>query len=62
MGWIVACFCGNTYATPPNRCEVCGGSIDAFPAPTNSARRPPGERDADDAQNAHEDQIPDKTC
>lgn len=55
MGWIVACFCGNTYTTPPNRCEVCGGSIDPFPAPTNGARRPPDERDADDAQNAHED-------
>ena len=27
MGWIVACFCGNTYTTPPNRCEVCGGSV-----------------------------------
>ena len=62
MGWIVACFCGNTYTTPPNRCEVCGGSIHAFPAPTNGARRPPRERDADDAHNAHEDQISDKTC
>jgi len=54
-------FLRQYYTTPPNCCEVCGGSIDPFPAPTNGARRPPDERDADDAQNAHEHQIPDKT-
>jgi hypothetical protein len=28
MSWAVACFCGNVYAAPPDRCEVCGCSID----------------------------------
>ena len=28
MSWTVACFCGNVYAAPPDRCEVCGRSID----------------------------------
>ena len=28
MSWTVACFCGNVYAAPPDRCEVCGSSID----------------------------------
>ena len=28
MSWTVACFCGNVYAAPPDRCEVCGCSIE----------------------------------
>ena len=28
MSWTVACFCGNVYAAPPDRCDVCGHSID----------------------------------
>lgn len=28
MSWTVACFCGSVYAAPPNRCAVCGSSID----------------------------------
>ena len=28
MSWTVACFRGNVYAAPPDRCEVCGSSID----------------------------------
>lgn len=27
MSCTVACFCGNVYAAPPERCEVCGLSI-----------------------------------
>jgi predicted ester cyclase len=27
MSWTVACFCGNVYTAPPERCQVCGGSI-----------------------------------
>jgi hypothetical protein len=27
MSWTVACFCGNVYAAPPDRCEICGRSI-----------------------------------
>lgn len=28
MTWTVACFCGNVYTAPPDRCAVCGQSID----------------------------------
>jgi hypothetical protein len=28
MSWTVACFCGNVYTAPPERCDVCGCSID----------------------------------
>lgn len=28
MSWTVACFCGNVYTAPPDRCAVCGCSID----------------------------------
>lgn len=28
MRWKVACFCGNVYTAPPNRCEVCGSSLE----------------------------------
>jgi hypothetical protein len=28
MSWTVACFCGNVYLAPPDRCAVCGCSID----------------------------------
>jgi hypothetical protein len=27
MSWTVACFCGNVYTAPPDRCDVCGCSI-----------------------------------
>lgn len=26
MTWTVACFCGNVYCAPPNRCEACGNT------------------------------------
>jgi hypothetical protein len=29
MSWTVACFCGNVYTAPPDRCEVCGCSVDS---------------------------------
>jgi hypothetical protein len=28
MTWTVACFCGNTYAAPPDRCDVCGATVE----------------------------------
>lgn len=28
MTWTVACFCGNVYTAPPDRCEVCGSTFD----------------------------------
>jgi hypothetical protein len=27
MSWTVACFCGNVYSAPPERCAACGSSI-----------------------------------
>ncbi len=29
MSCTVACFCGNVYVAPPDRCDVCGRSIDS---------------------------------
>ena len=29
MTWTVACFCGNVYSAPPDRCEVCGHTVEA---------------------------------
>jgi hypothetical protein len=28
MSWTVACFCGNVYAAPPDRCEACGSMLE----------------------------------
>jgi hypothetical protein len=28
MSWSVACFCGNVYTAPPDRCEVCGSTVE----------------------------------
>jgi hypothetical protein len=28
MRWTVACFCGNVYTAPPDRCNVCHISLD----------------------------------
>jgi hypothetical protein len=28
MTWTVACFCGNVYTAPPDRCDVCHNSLD----------------------------------
>jgi rRNA maturation endonuclease Nob1 len=38
MSWTIACFCGNIYTTPPDRCAVCGSTVeDAAPRPNASA-------------------------
>jgi|KBSMisStandDraft_5_1062788.scaffolds.fasta_scaffold15360_4 hypothetical protein len=38
MSWTVACFCGNVYTAPPNRCDECGCTlVDCAPSPTASA-------------------------
>lgn len=35
MTWTVACFCGNVYTAPPDRCDACGSTIsDAAPGDT----------------------------
>ena len=53
MNWTIACFCGNIYTAPPDRCAVCGLTIeDAAPRPNASATdaeraRPPHVTDAD---------------
>lgn len=28
MTWTVACFCGHTYQSPPDHCQVCGRPLD----------------------------------
>ena len=28
MTWTVACFCGHLYNAPPDRCEVCGSTVE----------------------------------
>ena len=38
MSWTIACFCGNIYTAPPDRCAVCGTTIeDAAPHPNTGA-------------------------
>jgi hypothetical protein len=38
MNWTVACFCGNVYTAPPNRCDECGCTFgESAPGPTASA-------------------------
>jgi hypothetical protein len=27
MTWTVACFCGNVYTAPPDRCDACGSTL-----------------------------------
>lgn len=27
MTWTVACFCGNVYSAPPDRCDACGTTL-----------------------------------
>jgi len=36
MNWTVACFCGNVYTAPPNRCDECGCTF-GEPAPSPAA-------------------------
>lgn len=38
MSWTIACFCGNVYTAPPDRCDTCGSTLDhAAARPTASA-------------------------
>jgi hypothetical protein len=38
MSWTIACFCGNVYTAPPDRCDACGSALDhAATRPTASA-------------------------
>jgi hypothetical protein len=38
MSWTIACFCGNVYTAPPDRCDACGSTLDqAATRPTASA-------------------------
>jgi hypothetical protein len=35
MSWSIACFCGTIYTAPPDRCPVCGSTVDRVsPRPT----------------------------
>jgi hypothetical protein len=56
MSWTVACFCGNTYTSPPNRCQVCGSSVDELDAP-NIRGRIAEHPTAADAHDAYKDQT-----
>jgi hypothetical protein len=38
MTWSVACFCGNAYTAPPDRCDVCGSTLEG-PVPGDAAAR-----------------------
>jgi hypothetical protein len=50
MNWTVACFCGNVYTAPPNRCDECGCTFgEPVPGPTASA----AEVRADDGLGGH---------
>lgn len=48
MTWTVACFCGNVYAAPPDRCDVCGRTLEtaasggAATGQIRNAADPPG--------------------
>ena len=38
MSWTIACFCGNLYAAPPDRCDACASTVEqAATQPTASA-------------------------
>jgi hypothetical protein len=50
MAWTIACYCGNVYTAPPNRCEICGTTLE--PSASNGAdahsyRQPVDLRDVD---------------
>jgi hypothetical protein len=32
MTWTVACFCGNVYSAPPDRCKACGRTLERVSA------------------------------
>ena len=61
MTCTVACFCGNVYTAPPNRCDECGCTFgDSAPSPTASATdghalppKPPPPSDATAGGRAH---------
>lgn len=38
MRWTVACFCGNVYTAPPDRCNVCHISLDPAAAQATASR------------------------
>jgi hypothetical protein len=38
MTWTVACFCGNVYTAPPDRCDACGSTL-SYEAPGDAPTR-----------------------
>ena len=38
MTWTVACFCGNVYTAPPDRCDACGSTL-SYVAPGDTPTR-----------------------
>ncbi|MGH2867209.1 MAG: hypothetical protein ACRDNK_06515 [Solirubrobacteraceae bacterium] len=36
MSWTVACFCGNVYTAPPDRCDACGSTLDVASGDTST--------------------------
>jgi hypothetical protein len=38
MTWTVACFCGDVYTAPPDRCDACGSTL-SYVAPSDTPTR-----------------------
>gem|GEM_PF-6771371 len=60
MSWTVACFCGNVFTTPPDRCEVCGRAVDACAAARGDGRsvdRPGADGRSVDRPGVDEDRV-----
>ena len=49
MAWTIACYCGNVYTAPPDRCEICGTTLEpsASTGADEDSRRPADVGDVD---------------
>lgn len=50
MAWTIACYCGNVYTAPPDRCEICGSALESSAsngADAYNYRQPADLRDVD---------------
>jgi len=51
MAWTIACYCGNVYTAPPDRCEICGSTLErnaSNGADADNYRQPVDLPDVDD--------------
>ena len=58
MTWTVACYCGNIYSAPPDRCTVCGCTLE--PTASNDTSSD-GSRQPVDLRNVDVDTLPTAT-